>query len=350
MRPRMTGVLLLNLGTPDAPRAPEVRRYLREFLSDPRVIDINPIGKWLLLNLVILRVRPKASAEAYALVWDKHGVKGSPLLHYGEEVRRAVAARLDGTPVALAMRYGRPSISAALDTLREAGAERLVVCPLYPQYAASTTGSSLAAIYESLAPRWNTPPVVAVPPFYDDPIYVGALAAQTRPVLDRFAPNHVLMSFHGLPERHIHKSDESRDGARHCLVSDTCCDDVVPANRMCYRAQCLATARGLAEALAFEPTGWSVSFQSRLGRTPWIRPYTDESIEELARRGVKRLAVCCPAFVADCLETIEEIGMRGREIFLEAGGEAFELVPCLNDHPAWIDAVVDLIRQTTRWI
>ncbi|MEM7157319.1 MAG: ferrochelatase [Myxococcota bacterium] len=331
-----TGLLLLNLGTPDAPRAPEVRRYLRQFLSDPRVIDINPVARWLLLNLIILPIRPAKSAAAYQKVWSD---EGSPLLVHGKALRDAVAERLDDTPVVLAMRYGNPSIAHGLDQLREQGCDELVVLPLFPQYASSSTGSAIEAVYRDVAERWNTPFIRVVPPFYEDVGFIDAFAQIGRPVLDELDPQHVLMSFHGLPERHMIKSDDS---GRHCLASDGCCDAVGPDNRNCYRAQCFATARALAAQLELSDADYSVTFQSRLGRTPWIKPYTDEVLIELANKGVERLAVYCPAFVADCLETLEEIGMRADEDFRAAGGKRLVLVPSLNSHPAWADAVVQL--------
>ncbi len=336
-----TGILLVNLGTPDAPEAGPVRRYLREFLSDPRVLDINPVGRWLLLNLIILPTRPSKSAEAYAKIWTD---EGSPLLVHGqalaEQVRKAMP---DGPPIELAMRYGSPSIADGLRRLRDAGCDRLVVCPLYPQYASSSTGSSVEAVYKQAAELWNTPFITVVPPFYDDPGFIAALAAVGRPVLEQLQPDHVLLSYHGLPERHMLKSDPT---GQHCLQSKGCCDAIVPANAQCYRAQCYATSRALAAALELSPDAYSVSFQSRLGRTPWIKPYTDEVLVELAKAGTKRVAVFCPAFVADCLETLEEIGMRAKEDFVAAGGEDLRLVPGLNAHPRWVDAVVSLVRET----
>lgn len=333
------GVLLVNLGTPDAPRPPEVRRYLREFLSDPRVVDLNPVARWLLLELVILPVRPARSAEAYAKVW---GEDGSPLLANGKALRERVAERLAEIPVALAMRYGSPSIGAGLDQLHAEGCDHLVVLPLYPQYASSSTGSSVEAVYREAGRRWNTPFITVVPPFFDDLRFVEAFAQVTQPVLEELRPDHVLLSFHGLPERHMRKSDPT---GRHCLEREDCCKKLVDANRNCYRAQCFATAHALAGRLALPEGEWSISFQSRLGRTPWIRPYTDERLVELAKAGVERLAVMCPAFVADCLETLEEIGIRAEADFKAAGGKALRLVPSLNAHPAWVDAVVGLVHD-----
>lgn len=338
----MVGLLLINLGTPDEPTAPAVRRYLREFLGDPRVLDINPVGRAALLNLVILPRRPAQSAEAYRKIWDSE--RGSPLLYHSRDLAAAVSERLDARwRVALAMRYGSPTIAAGLEELRSAGADRVVVFPLYPQYASSSTGSSLEAVYAEAARAWNAPRLLVVDPFYDDPLYIRAFADRGRPVLAELEPDHVLFSFHGLPERHMRKSDDS--GA-HCLASDDCCDRIGIENRNCYRAQSYATARALAAELKLGPDDYTVTFQSRLGRTPWIRPYTDVVIPELAARGVKKLAVYSPSFVADCLETLEEIGIRAVEQFREAGGARLALVPSLNATPAWVEAVAELASRT----
>jgi len=337
----MLGILLVNLGTPDDPSPPAVRRYLREFLSDPRVVDINPVARKLLLELVILPRRPRVSAAAYAKIWSR---EGSPLLAFSRALEARVREALGpGHLVELAMRYGRPSIPDALERLRAGGAGRLVVAPLYPQYASSSTGSSLEAVFAALARQPVVPAVSVLPPFYDDPGFIGAFAAVGAPVVAREQPDHVLFSFHGLPERHVQASDHS---GRHCLQSAGCCDVMGVANRDCYRAQCFATARALSARLGLQPGTWSVSFQSRLGRTPWIKPYTDLRLEELAREGKRRLCVFSPAFVADCLETLEEIGMRAEEQFKAAGGERLALVPSLNASDAWVEALVALLRRT----
>lgn len=335
-----TGLLLCNLGTPDAPTSPAVRRYLREFLSDPRVIDINPLGRWLLLNLIILPLRPRKSAEAYRKIWTEGG---SPLLIHGQALVTAVRERVGRDfVVELGMRYGQPSIAAALDRLRQAGALRVVVMPLYPQYASSTTASTLAAVRKQAAALWPPEALTCLGAFYDHPAFVEAFVAVARPVLAAEQPDHVLMSFHGLPESHLRKADPS---GRHCLASADCCARIGEVNRDCYRAQSFATARALAAGLGLGDGAWSVSFQSRLGRAQWIRPYTDATLAALAAQGKRRLAVLCPAFVADCLETLEEIGLRGREQFLAGGGERLTLVPSLNASPAWADAVVRIVRE-----
>lgn len=337
--PAPLGILLVNLGTPDAPEVAEVRRYLAEFLRDPRVLDIHPIGRWLLLHAIILRTRPAKSAAAYRKIW---GPEGSPLLHHTKALGAGVAAALPAHVIEVAMRYGNPSLERGLTRLRDAGCDRILVVPLYPHYAASSTGSTVEAVYRAAAPLWNTPYLQVLPAFYDHPGFIDALAAVGRATLADFPAEHVVFSFHGLPERHMRKSDPS---GKHCLESAGCCDRIVPANRNCYRAQCFATARALRERLGLEEAATTVCFQSRLGRTPWIQPYTDVVLPELARRGVKRVAVFCPAFVADCLETLEEIGIRAREDWLAAGGEELRLVPGLNAEPEWVAGLVGMIRE-----
>jgi protoporphyrin/coproporphyrin ferrochelatase len=337
---RPTGVLLLNLGTPDSPSVPDVRRYLREFLSDPRVIDINPIGRSLLLNLIILPFRPAKSGKAYASIWTE---EGSPLLVHSRHLAESVARKLGaGYLVELAMRYGAPSIPDALARLVAAQPSKIVVLPLFPQYSSAATGSALDRVYEVLGKAWNVPPVETIGAFYDDPGFIDAFAEVARRHLDPFRPDFVLFSYHGLPERHVRKSDPS---GRHCLASPTCCDAIVPENRYCYRAHCFATTRALVAKLGLAADRHSVSFQSRLGRTPWVHPYTDVVLPELARAGKKRLAVMSPAFVADCLETVEEIGIRAKEQWRSVGGEDLLLVPSLNAEPTWVDTVARLVRQ-----
>ncbi|MBW2733105.1 MAG: ferrochelatase [Deltaproteobacteria bacterium] len=335
-----TALLLINLGTPHSPKIKDVRRYLRQFLSDPRVIDIPTFWRVLLLNLVILPLRPPKSARAYAKIFTE---RGSPLLYHGQDLAQKVQQRLEGegVEVELAMRYGNPSIASTLDALRERGVERLVVLPLYPQYADSTTGSTIEALTQAVAARWAIPDLHFIPPFYDHPAFIEAVAAQARPILQSGRWDRVLFSFHGLPERHLHKADAT---GSHCLMRDDCCQEIREVNRDCYRAQCVATMQALGHALGVSAEERVLCFQSRLGRTPWIRPYTDEVLAELADQGVKRLAVLTPAFVADCLETLEEIGMHAREEWLERGGEAFELVPCVNASDSWADGVVTISR------
>ncbi len=341
---RAAGLLLINLGTPDSPRPGDVRRYLREFLSDPRVIDLAPWQRKLLLELVILPFRPRRSGEAYAKIWTSDG---SPLLIHGRGLEDGVRRRLPGVPVELGMRYGNPSIASALTRLREAGVEQIVVFPLYPQYSAAATASSLDKVYEEACRLWDVPALTVVPPFFDHPGFLDCCAELARPHLERVDPEVVFFSFHGLPERQIRKSDRGRG---HCLVAEDCCERIGEANRMCYRAQCFATARLLADRLRVPADRRQVCFQSRLGRDPWIKPYTDRLLDELPRRGVRRAVILAPAFVADCLETLEELGLRAVEQWRAAGGETLDVVPCLNTHEGWFDAVVAIARETAPWL
>jgi ferrochelatase len=339
------GLLLINLGTPESPRPADVRGYLREFLSDPRVIDLPAWRRWLILNLFILPFRPRRSGEAYAKIWTE---RGSPLLIHGRDLADKVQQRLGASAVVdLAMRYGRPSIRDALERLRRRGVRRIVVFPLYPQYSSASTGSSVEKVFVEAARLWNVPYLQVVPPFFDHPAFLDSCAEVARPVLRATRPEKVVFSFHGLPERHVLKGDPA---GSHCLRRPDCCEGISAVNADCYRAQCFATARLLAERLDVAEDRRLIGFQSRLGRERWILPYTDEVIREQARRGVKRIAVASPAFVADCLETLEELGMRAAEDFRAHGGEELALVPSLNAADGWADAVVRIARQASGWI
>ncbi len=339
VREPRVGVLLVNLGTPDTPSTKDVRRYLREFLGDPRVLDVHPVLRWYLLNLVFLPFRPRRSAAQYASIWTP---AGSPLLVHGYALKDAVQQRLgQGVTVELAMRYGNPSVDGAFDRLMAASVDRIIVVPLYPQYASSAGGTAVAHLLRRAAERWNVPPIEVIADYFDDPRFIDALCRSARPVLDDFDPDFVLMSYHSVPERQVRKSDPS--GA-HCLTAEGCCDGVDHANRWCYRAQCFATSRELAAGLGLAPGQTATAFQSRLGSEPWIGPHTDRLLAELAASGVRRLAVICPGFAADCLETVEEIGERGAHAWFASGGEAFQLVPCLNAEPVWVDALAAMIE------
>lgn len=336
----LTGVLLVNLGTPDAPDTKSVRRYLRQFLSDPRVVTMPAPLRWLLLNLVILPTRPRRSAEAYQKVWT---AEGSPLLVHSRALARGVASELgDAYRVELAMRYGEPSIEAGLRALRAAAVERVLVLPLFPQYASSVTDSVEAEVERLVGRLGAFPPVEFLGAFFDDPGFIEPWAALAGPGLAEFGADHVLFSFHGLPEDQIRASDLQ---SGHCLSSASCCDAPGTSLPKCYRAQCYRTADALTRALALDAETTSLSFQSRLGPRPWIRPFTDEVVEDLARAGHKRLAVFCPSFVADCLETLEEIGMRLTEQWREAGGEALWLAPCPNGDPSFAASVAGWLRE-----
>lgn len=334
----MTGFLLINVGTPDEPTTSSVRRYLRQFLSDGRVIDVNPVSRWLLLNLFILPFRPAKSAAAYRKVWTD---AGSPLRVYSEALVGELRKRIPEARFELAMRYGQPSIAAGIGKLFAAGVQRLVLVPMYPHYAASSTGTSLAEAYRVLSEPFAARGADAVPAFFDRDEYLDAFVAVGRPILDREQPDHVLFSYHGLPERQLRKGDPT---GQHCLVKSDCCATITDVNRDCYRAQAFATSRSLIARLGLDPARTSTAFQSRLGRTPWIRPFTDELLVELPKKGIKKLVVFCPAFVADCLETLEEIGIRAAESWRAAGGESLTLVPSLNASPAWVDGMEKLVR------
>jgi ferrochelatase len=335
------GLLLVNIGTPAAPEPGPVGEYLTQFLMDPRVIDIPWIVRWPLVKFGIVAKRKYLSAEAYRSVWTD---RGSPLMRHSEDLRENVAAKLGlEFAVEIGMRYGEPSIQAGLLGLKDQGVREILVFPLYPQYAES---SSLTAVEHVQAVAKKTKldiPIRFIKRFHSHPGFISAISAKLQPVLAQDRPDHVLMSFHGLPVRHIEKTDLS--GGKHCLKENNCCDVMTEVNRDCYRAQCFATARLLAAATGLTPDKYTVSFQSRLGRTPWIEPFTDFVLPELAAKGVKKLAVVCPSFVADCLETVEEMGIRGAEIFLGAGGGTFHLVPCLNGDANWAEAVAAMARD-----
>jgi ferrochelatase len=334
------GALLLNLGTPDSPSVPDVRRYLREFLSDPRVIDIPALGRWLLLNLVILPFRPKKSAAAYAKIWTPDG---SPLLLHSRALADGVGEALGPDwVVALGMRYGQPTIASAVARLREAEVSRLVVLPLFPQYSDAATGSALAKLAEEMQRSDYAPPLATISAFHDAPGFTRSVADTAEEALRDFAADFVLFSYHGLPERQVLAGDPS--GA-HCLASDGCCDGIAEVNRDCYRAQCFATTRAVAEILALGPERHATAFQSRLGRTPWIQPFTDHILVDLAARGIKQLAVICPSFTADCLETLEEIGIRAADQWRDLCGGRLELIPAVNARPDWTQAVAEMLRD-----
>lgn len=330
-------LLLVNLGSTPSTDVVDVRRYLNQFLMDPHVIDVPWAVRRLIVSM-ILRKRPALSAAAYRSIWWD---EGSPLLVVSQRLQAQMAARWNAS-VELAMRYGEPSIEHALLDLVEKGAQHITLVPLYPQFAASTVTTVLDEVRRVVTRRRLHLTLDVVPPFYDQPEYISALAQSIRPHLDH-GFDHLLLSYHGLPERHIRKADPT---GKHCLCSADCCD--CAAGKVldnCYRAQCVRTSRSVTDVLRLPRERWSMAFQSRLGRAKWIEPYTDVVLAQLAARGVKRLAVACPAFVADCIETLEEIGMRGRETFRAAGGEELTLIPCLNDQPQWIDALASICRR-----
>jgi ferrochelatase len=322
-------VLLVNLGSPASPSAADVKPYLDEFLMDPYVLDIPAPLRALLVRGLILNTRPAKSAAAYAQIWT---AAGSPLVVISRQMQAALEARLH-LPVGLAMRYGEPSIAHGIaELLARAGAiDELVIVPLYPQYAMASTKTVEVAVDAAL--RTSGLAYRFVPPFFGDAAYLDALAARARAEIPA-GTQHVLFSYHGIPKRHLRKVDPT---GTHCLQSADCCANPSIAHATCYRHQIIATTEAVA------PDAYSFAFQSRLGGG-WLEPFTDRELLAFPRRGVTRLAVLCPSFVADCLETLEEMAIRGRASFLGAGGEAFTYVPCLNADPAWIDALAALCR------
>jgi protoporphyrin/coproporphyrin ferrochelatase len=327
-------VLLVNLGSPDSPAVPDVRRYLRQFLMDPRVLDAPWPIRFFVVYACILPFRPRQSAEAYHQIWQPDG---SPLVSISRKVQSALQSRLP-VPVELAMRYQNPSIEHAVDSLAARNVKDLLLIPLFPHYAMSSFETAVEAVRSAIQRRAPQMRLTVQPPYYERPDYIQALVHSAAPDLEDY--DHLLFSFHGIPERHLRISDPTR---QHCLKAPDCCRRESPALATCYRAQCFRTVDAFTRTAGIR--NFSISFQSRLGRDPWLKPYTDQELVRFAQNGVRRLRVICPAFVSDCLETIEEIGMRGRESFLEAGGTDFKLIPCLNTHPLWIQSLESMSRE-----
>lgn len=330
-----TGILLVNLGTPRSPATSDVRSYLKEFLLDPRVIDIPAIPRNLLVRGIIAPFRAPKSAKSYKAIWTE---TGSPLLYYSQRAASLLQEKLgESYVVRLAMRYGQPSLPSVLGEMQHLGLRKIRVIPMFPQYASATTGSVHQRVME-LVSRWQTiPDIEFINSYPDHPEMIAAFAANGRE-LSPEQYDHILFSFHGLPERQLRKADSGN----HCLSSASCCQTYGTHNQYCYGAQCQLTARKIAEVLGLEKSQYTVCYQSRLGKDPWIKPYTAEVLEALAKEGKKRILVFSPAFVADCLETIFEIGTEYQEEFEEMGGERVTLVPSLNDQDAWISTLQDL--------
>ncbi|MBM7060173.1 ferrochelatase [Pseudomonas sp. UL073] len=332
-------LLLVNLGSPASTDVADVRGYLDQFLMDPYVVDLPWPLRRLLVSLILIK-RPAQSAHAYASIWWP---EGSPLIVISRQLQDTMCAHWPHGPVELAMRYGEPSIEAALLGLAAQGVQRVTLAPLYPQFAESTTTTAIAEARRVIAAHGLGLEVRVLAPFYDQPEYLDALAASARPYLAQDF-DHLLLSFHGLPERHIRKLVKPLDPQHDLRAADSRGVRAEVLAR-CYRSQCLRTAEAFAERVGLRPEQWSVSFQSRLGSDKWIEPYTETRLDELAQQGVKKLLVMCPAFVADCIETLEEIGMRGSEQFEAAGGEQLQLVPCLNNQEQWAAALAQLAER-----
>ena len=334
----MKGVLLVNLGSPDSTKPEDVKSYLDEFLMDPRVIDIPKVFRSLIVRGIILNTRPKKSAEAYKKIWWK---EGSPLIVLSERFRDSVQEKITA-PVVLAMRYGSMSIEKGLQNLADQGVDEVLVIPLYPHFAMSTTETVKVKAEEVQKEKFPDIELYFSPAFYKESGYIRVLSKSIEETIKKEAYEHILFSYHGVPESHIKKRDVTKG---HCKIDKSCCYTDSPAHEFCYRHQCLATTELVAKELGLKEGKYSNSFQSRLGIDPWLTPFTDKTIEKLAKKGVKSLAVVTPAFVSDCLETIEESAMEGKEIFEEAGGERFQAIPCLNDREDWVEEVVHWIEK-----
>lgn len=334
-----TGVLIVNLGTPDSPSTPDVRKYLREFLMDGRVIDVPYVFRWLLINLIIAPFRSPKSAKIYKELWLP---EGSPLKIYGEANEVQLQKVLgDEFIVKLAMRYQSPAIETSLTALRDAGVKKIIVVPFFPQYASASTGSVYEEVMRLLT-KWQVIPEISfVNNFYDRPRFIQGFVDNAREQMKAFDFEHFVFSYHGIPQRHIRKGDYTNNTCKF----GSCCDQITPKNQLCYRAQCFATTRLLVEKLGLKEGTYTTSFQSRLGRDPWVQPYTDDVIKELPKKGIKSVLAFSPAFVADCLETTIEVGDEYKELFEEYGGEHWELVTSLNDSENWIALLKELVLE-----
>ncbi|MCL6266801.1 ferrochelatase [Flagellimonas myxillae] len=334
----MKGVLLVNLGSPDSPTAKDVKPYLDEFLMDERVIDT---PKWLrniIVRGIILQTRPKKSAEAYSKIWWE---EGSPLIVISERFAQKVQEQTQ-MPVALGMRYGSMSIKKGLQELKNKGVDEVLLVPLYPQYAMSSFETVVVKTMEVQSQDFPELKVTTLPAFYGNQDYIDVLAKSIAKGLEGFEYDHILFSYHGIPERHIRKSDPTKF---HCKIDQSCCSTNSVAHHTCYRHQCFATTEKVKAVLGLEEDKTSISFQSRLPNDPWLKPFTDFEFERLAKEGKTKLAVITPAFVADCLETLEEIAMEGKQQFMEAGGESYIHIPCLNENEDWVSLMAKWVNE-----
>ncbi|QCX01534.1 ferrochelatase [Aggregatimonas sangjinii] len=334
----MKGILLVNLGSPDSPTAKDVKPYLDEFLMDERVIDVNRILRNILVRGIILQTRPKKSAKAYAKIWWD---EGSPLIVLSERFAQKLRQHTP-MPVALGMRYGTMTIKNALQELKDQGVDEVLLVPLYPHYAMSSYETVVVKTMEEQQKHFPEMKLTTLPAFYKNPDYIKALSESIEEGLKDFDYDHILFSYHGIPERHIRKSDPTKF---HCKIDGSCCGINSVAHNTCYRHQVYDTTEMVKAYLGLPEEKTSTSFQSRLAGDPWLKPYTDYEFERLAKEGKKRLAVITPAFVSDCLETLEEIAMEGKEQFEEAGGEAYMHIPCLNDNEVWVAVMAKWVNE-----
>ncbi len=335
------GVLLVNLGTPDSPIVPDVRKFLREFLMDKRVIDIPFISRWLLVNLIIAPFRAPKSAIEYRKLWQD---RGSPLKFYGEDLKELVQESLgQDYVVTLGMRYQNPSIQSALEILISSHVQQIIVVPLFPQYASASNGSVVDKVME-ITKNWHViPSIKFINNFVEEELFIDAWVSVAEKYIEKADYDYFVFSYHGLPERQILKA--SVDG--YCKIGD-CCHTYHEKNRYCYRAQCFLTTRLLTQKIGISPENSMTSFQSRLGKNPWIKPYTDEILVDLARKGIKKVLAFSPAFICDCLETTVEVGQTFKEEFIAAGGEKWDLVESLNTHPKWVEALKKIISTNSQ--
>ena len=332
-----TGVLLINLGTPDSPTTKGIRAFYKEFFSDKRVFDIPALGLWALRNLIILPFRAPKTAKLYQEIWTE---KGSPLMVYSNELNNKVQTLLgENFIVELGMGYGKPGIKNAIENLQNSNVKKIIVIPLFPQYASSTIGSVSEAVLTTLSKYEIIPPIELIHSYYNHPKFINAwVTIANNYELKNY--DHILFSYHGIPERHIQKSSCNN----YCL-NPGCCSTINEKNQFCYKAQCYATTKGIANTLGLTESQYTIAFQSRFGKDPWIQPYLDEIIIEQAKKGNKKLLVFSPSFVADCLETIHEIGVEYNELFTENGGEKLQLVESLNSNDVWADCIAELVLK-----
>ena len=332
----MKGALLINLGSPDSPDPRDVKRYLGEFLMDERVIDLPKPLRTFLVKGIILNTRPKKSAKAYKKIWWE---EGSPLIVLSKRLQEAVQKKVS-VPMSLAMRYGSPSIEQGIKSLVDQGVDEIMLIPLYPQFAMATTETILVLAEKIKNEKYPELEFTVLPPFYNHPDYIRVLSQSIQEDLKDKKWEHLLFSYHGIPERHIRKSDITKS---HCKIDKSCCQTTSEAHQYCYRHQCYETTRQVAEYLELKEGTYSTSFQSRLGVDPWLQPYTDQTVARFAKKGIKNMAIVTPAFVSDCLETLEEIGMEAAEDFEEKGGEELHVIPCINTRTDWVNVM-------SRWI
>jgi len=334
----MKGVLLVNLGSPESPTAKDVKPYLDEFLMDKYVIDVPFLLRALLVRGIILQTRPKKSAAAYARIWWE---EGSPLVVISKRMHKKVQEK-SSIPVALAMRYGTMTIEKGLQELREKGVTEVLLLALYPQYAMASTTTIWELADELVRTKFPEMKLTKVPAFYNKPDYIQALANSIKKHLDTFEYDHLLFSYHGIPKRHIRKTDVTKS---HCTIDGSCCNTPSPAHEFCYRHQCYETTKQVVKLLGIPEGKYSQTFQSRLAGDKWLTPYTDVEVNKMPEKGIKKLAVVTPAFVSDCLETLEEIAMEANEQFLHHGGEEFMAIPCMNDGDEWCGVVANWIED-----